>query len=211
MPAGNVVAIEILHCQAEKVSAQCDLLSCDNDLNCCKHTCNTTCIEVFHEYFHQQEQANLGNMIIHSLIHGGGNSASLYNCCITKRFQEGWAEYTRLQVKWWKYKIVSMRLLQVLKYANGFRLLWRGFIFISIWWAKLHNDFGKYTDFWQTASNSGEQKAPDVMLKFLFAFFDLLVSFLEHIDVMCPIVKGWGSNNAFNTARTTVWQMLLCA
>ena len=41
MPASSVVAIEVLHCQVEKVSAQCDLLSCDNDLYCCKHTqCN---------------------------------------------------------------------------------------------------------------------------------------------------------------------------
>lgn len=187
MPAGNVVAIEVLCCQVEKVSAQCKLLSCNGDLYCCIHTRNATCIEVFHEYFHQQEQANLGNMTIHSLICGGGNSASLYTCCITKRSQKAWAEYTRLQVKWWKYKIVSMRLLQVLKYTNSFRFLWRICIFISIWWAKLHNEFGKCSDFWQTASNSGEQKAPDVMLKYLFTFLIYLFLYWD-ILLLCVLL-----------------------
>jgi len=99
MPAGSVVAIELLCCQVENVRALCDLLSCDNDLYCCKHTHKTTWVEVFHEYFQQQKKANLGNMIIHSLIQGGGNSASLYICCITKSFQKAWAECTKLEVK----------------------------------------------------------------------------------------------------------------
>lgn len=41
--------------------------------------------------------------------------------------------------------------------------------------------------------------------------FYLLVSYLEHTGVMCHIVKGWGSNNAFNTARTNVGEKLCCA
>lgn len=54
-------------------------------------------------------------MIIHSLIHNGGKSASFCICCITKRFQKAWTACTRLQVKQHKYRIVNMRLLQVLK------------------------------------------------------------------------------------------------
>lgn len=83
----------------------------------------------------------------------------------------------------------SMRLLQGLKYTNSFRFLWKICIFISIGWAKVHNEFGKSTEFWQTASNSGEQKAPDVMLKYLFAFLIYFFYFLEDIYVICPSVE----------------------
>lgn len=64
-------------------------------------------------------------------------------CCIIKRFQEAWAACTRLQVKQRKYKIVSMRLLQILKSARNFGFPWRIYIFISIQRAKLHSESGK--------------------------------------------------------------------
>lgn len=115
MPSSCVVATEVLHWQVKKISTQCDLLSCDNDLYCCKHSWNTTCVEVFYKHFYYEEQANLGNMIIHSLIIDGKNIASLCVCYITKGFQKAWDGYTRVHVKWWKYKIVSMR---VCKYWN---------------------------------------------------------------------------------------------
>lgn len=33
------------------------------------------CLEVFHEYFHKQEQENLGDMTVAFLVCGGGNRA----------------------------------------------------------------------------------------------------------------------------------------
>lgn len=52
-------------CQVKKVSVQCESQICNNDLRCWKHTCDTSCTGIFHEYFHQEKQASLVNMIIH--------------------------------------------------------------------------------------------------------------------------------------------------
>lgn len=88
MPARSMVG-SMRHCaDGEKVSVQCDLLSCDNDLYCSKHIHNATCTVVFYEYFQLQEWANSASMI---LIHDGGKSVSFCICCINKRSQKAWA------------------------------------------------------------------------------------------------------------------------
>lgn len=82
MPTSTAVAASL----KKKMSAQFETLSSNSDLCCCKHTCNTSCRELFHENFHQEKQTSSGNMFIHFVFPGGENSLYLY--CIIQKVSE---------------------------------------------------------------------------------------------------------------------------
>lgn len=70
------------------MSVQCDLLSCDNDLYCCKHKHNATCTEVFYECFQRQKQTNSAVITIYSLIHNGEKVPLSVSVASPKGFEE---------------------------------------------------------------------------------------------------------------------------
>lgn len=70
------------------MSVQCDLLSCDNDLYCCKHMHNAAHTVVFYKYFQLQKWANSAGMVIHSLIHNGGKGSLSVSVASPKGFRK---------------------------------------------------------------------------------------------------------------------------